>query len=458
MNNYYNFYRHPLDPNQIKNAVTIVTTKIYLNRLIKLQTLSTLILLSSIALQVTAIATNDWFVLNVNEYVQTAKGGLWYYCSLGNGGGGVKIDCTLYEKLPNYFVWATDRLFDSRTLLLCSSGFLLVMIIIEITGIICLCMSEKRGCDPCAKLVSRRSRNFQLLDNDDDTRRPVQTSTPTLKGYRNSIIPSYQNNMNDNNRVEFNFTKRSKPIKPIGYFAFLAISLLTMVGSVMEFILKVSGFALFDNYITRLLTKNQVFVAYRSWSYWLMAGSVLFILIFWIFKVLATRYVVSLTKTVVLQDAAFSALAGIENIIENKNEKNRQQIIAVPRNSDPRRVFSISNENNNNNNRNSFDMQREAIMRSQQPESSTARVKYTHKNPRPSYADGLILNHQRPSFINQTTGKTPFTLDIYNENSDDLENSDNATFTESVMNDIMANSRNDELIVNYPAYPYIYRF
>ena len=32
-----NYYRHPLDPNQIRNAVAIVTTKMYLDKLIKLQ-------------------------------------------------------------------------------------------------------------------------------------------------------------------------------------------------------------------------------------------------------------------------------------------------------------------------------------------------------------------------------------------------------------------------------------
>ena len=431
-----NYYRHPLDPNQIRNAVAIVTTKMYLDKLIKLQTLSTLILLSSIALQTVAIATNDWFVFN--EHVQTAKGGLWYYCTLS--GGVVKIECTLYEKLPNYFVWATDRLYDSRTLLLCSSGFLLIMIMIEISGIICLRLSEKRGCNPCAKLFSSRSGNFQILNNDEDTKRTVLTSTPTLKSYRQSSLPPNQDQENNgyesvNNRPEFNFNKRNKPIKLLGYFAFLAISLLTMVGSVMEFMLKVSGFALFDNYITRLLTKNQVFVAYRSWSYWLMAGSIIFILIFWIFKVLATRHVVSLTRTVVLQDRAFSAFACIDNL------NSHQQIINSQNNND-KRLFSIQNNNIQDN-------QREAIIRSQKPE--IARVKYTHKNSR-----DFFDNKQRPSFLNSSvkTSIPTYTLDIYNENDDESEN----TITESVMNDIMANGRSSQLVVNYPAYPYIYRF
>jgi hypothetical protein len=444
-NNFFNndYYRHPLDPNQIKSAVTIVTTKIYLNKLIKLQTLSTLILLSSIVLQVTAIATNDWFVLNVNEYVQTAKGGLWYYCTLS--GGVVKIECTLYEKLPNYFVWATDRLYDSRTLLLCSSGFLLIMIIIEISGIICLRMSEKRGCDPCAKLVSSRSGTFQILNNDDDDpKRQVQTSTPTLKSYKQSSLPPNHENRGYESvsiRPEFNLKRRNKPIKPIGYFAFLAISLLTMVGSVMEFILKVSGFALFDNYITRLLAKNQVFVAYRSWSYWLMAGSILFILIFWIFKVLATRHVVTLTRTVVLQDAAFSAFACIDNSNKNKKNINTQN---------DKQLFSIQNSYNIQD----IQSQREAIIRSKKPE--IARVKYTNKNSQ-DFSNGLVFNNpHRPSFLNSSlrTSIPTYTLDIYNENDDESEN----TITESVMNDIMANGRGSQLVVNYPAYPYIYRF
>jgi hypothetical protein len=74
--NYY--YRHQLEPYQITRATKTLTTKIYLNRLIKLQSISTLILFSSIILQAIAISTSDWFVLNVNEYVQSAKGGLWY--------------------------------------------------------------------------------------------------------------------------------------------------------------------------------------------------------------------------------------------------------------------------------------------------------------------------------------------------------------------------------------------
>ena len=412
--NDYNYYRHTLDSNQIQSVVTRVTTKVYLNRLMKLQTFSTLILLSSIALQVTAIATNDWFVLNVNEYVQTARGGLWYYCYLANGGVSGALDCFLYEKLPNYFVFANDRLFDSRTLLLCSCGFLFLLMMIEISGIICLYLSEKRGCDPCARLVSPRSRKFQLLHNDDDAKEPVQTSTPTLKGYRNSMMTPNHYEISENIETVAS-RKTDKPIKPIGYFAFLAISLLTMVGSVMEFVLKVSGFALFDNYITRLFSFNRVFVAYRSWSYWLMAGSILFILTFWIFKVLATRYVVGLTRQVVLEDAAFSALAGIEN-----NQKQQR----VPRHQ--KRVSTIESM--------------------EKPDMT--RVRYTHRQPR-QYATNGINQQQRANQL------VPYSLDIYAE---DLEGSENTTITESVMNDLIASSKNSQLIVNYPPYPFIYRF
>jgi hypothetical protein len=403
-NDYYYYYRHPLDTDQLKNAVSTITTKMYLSRLIKLQTISTLVLLSAIALQTIAISTNDWFVLNVNEYVQTAKGGLWYYCYLSNAGMVGKLDCSLYEKLPNFFVFANDRLFDSRVLLLCSSGFLFIVMLIEISGIICLCMSEKRGCDPFARVLNQRSRKFEILN--ENMKRPVrQTSTPTLKGYKNSMLDF---EMDEN----FNKIERSKrPIKPIGYFAFLAISLITMVGSVMEFVLKVSGFALFDNYINRLLSFNRVFMAYRSWSYWLMAGSILFILIFWIFKVIATRYVVSLAKTVVLQDAAFSALAGIVDVVPSGREK------------------SVVNE--------------------------VARAKYTHKKSR-QIADGLIVNQTRPSYQQQSNVIPTYALDIY---TDDLETSEsNTTITESVLNDILASSRNSQRVVNYPSFPYIYRF
>jgi hypothetical protein len=277
--NYY--YRHPLEAYQVRKANRTLTTKIYLNKLVKLQTISTLVLFSSIILQVIAVSTSDWFVLNVNEYVQSAKGGLWYYCYIASAGTLGKLNCYTYENLPNYFVFANDRLFDSRVLFLCSSGFLLIILITEIVGIISLKRIEKKEIDLFDEFVAHRTRKFRFDDKNREDDFKYYTPNGTLR---------------QASRGQLNVVQSKRTTKPIGYYAFLTFLVLSSIGSGLELVLKICAFTLFDAYINKLLSFNRVFMAYRSWSFWLMAGAIVFVVLYWVFKLLCLRHVLGLTK------------------------------------------------------------------------------------------------------------------------------------------------------------------
>ena len=293
------YFRNELSPSQTQ--MEFITTRTYLNRLTVLQSFSTSIIFLASLIQVIAIGLTEWFVLNVNEYIPTSKGGLWQYCYISSVGVIGDFSCSRYEELPNFAVFVNSRLYDSRILLLCSTGFCFLILLIEIFGILCLTLAESRG-DIIDNIVAKNSNVFRT-----EEKKPATPESPKVK------IKSHQSSkvigQEDTNSARFttSIIVNTSPhhngyfrtVKPTGYFAYVSIALVSLVGSVMEFILKVSGFALFDAYINKLLSLNTVFIAYRSYSYWMVIISMGLVVFFWIFKVFTTRYVINLTKNLV---------------------------------------------------------------------------------------------------------------------------------------------------------------
>ncbi len=282
-----------------------ITTAVFVSRLTGMQVFSALIILMASILQVVSILTTDWFVLNVNEYIPTSKGGLWNYCyiSSSNFNGLVgQYSCLKYEELPNFAVFINSRLYDSRILLVCSCGFSALILIIEIFGILALCLAERKV-DMFDSFVANRSNRYR--NNQTETRpKSVKENTEldettNSARFTTSIIVNANLNERTYDNNNLNDTIHSHSSKPTGYYAYLAIALITLVGSVMDFVLKVSGFALFDSYIQNLLKFNTVFLAYRSFSYWMMVTSIGLMVLFWLFKVFSTRYVINLTKQLI---------------------------------------------------------------------------------------------------------------------------------------------------------------
>ena len=76
------------------------TSRNFTNRLMSIQVLSLFIMITSGALQAIAIATSDWYILNVNEYIPMAKGGLWLYCYVTSTDVLGRYRCSTYENLP----------------------------------------------------------------------------------------------------------------------------------------------------------------------------------------------------------------------------------------------------------------------------------------------------------------------------------------------------------------------
>ena len=312
--NELNEYEYKTKKPYFKDA-PITSTRLYIKRLTNLQIFSICIIFLAAALQAIAIGTNDWFVLNVNEYIPTSKGGLWNYCYIATNGYIGQFTCLKYEELPNYAIFINSRLYDSRVLLLCSCGFCFLLMVIEIFGILCLCLAETRG-DLIDSFVARRSARFRM-----EKQRPTELmypSSPRVKSKSQNSSKIVGNNDETTNSARFTTSiivnanpeqaEYYQTIKPTGYFAFLAIALITLVGSVMDFVLKVSGFALFDAYISRLLQFNTVFIAYRSYSYWMMVVSIALIFFFWLFKIFSTRYVINLTKKLIKERETFNEI------------------------------------------------------------------------------------------------------------------------------------------------------
>ena len=354
LNEYYIYTQKNKYPNkeiQLKNSRSIedtlnpkaITIAVYISRLTSLQVFNAIIISTAMVLQSIAIGTSDWFVLNVNEYIPTAKGGLWNYCYISstsfNGIAG-DYSCLKYEELPNFAVFVNSRLYDSRILLICSLGFCGLLFFIEIFGILCLCMAEKKV-DMFDSFVASRSTRFRMTNNSQGltnvahARSSPQIKTKTIDStkvvgaiqmdgqetdettnsarFTTSIIVNANMNEKTYDNSDIIAFNEYHTTKPTGYFAYLAIALITLVGSVMDFVLKVSGFALYDSYIQNLLKFNTVFLAYRSYSYWMMIVSICLILFFWLFKVFSTRYVINLTKNLIKQRED-TLIANQENI------------------------------------------------------------------------------------------------------------------------------------------------
>lgn len=247
------------------------------------------------------------FNVKVNEFIPTSKGGLWQYCYLSSSGLFGQFTCLKYEELPNFAVFLNSRLFDSRILLICSCGFCFFLVLIEVFGILCLCFAETRG-DLIDSFVARRSARFRSDRVPADFVFPASPKIKTRTEQSSKILRAGANGDEVTNSARFTTSiivngnsdqlDKYHTVKPTGYFAYLAIALITLVGSVMDFVLKVSGFALFDAYVNRLLSFNTVFLAYRSYSYWMMVVSMV-LLLFWLFKVFSTRYIINLTRKLI---------------------------------------------------------------------------------------------------------------------------------------------------------------
>jgi hypothetical protein len=312
-NQHQKSHLHNKAKNQKKFDNKTMTKKLFINRLKYLQLFSTLLICITALLQGAAIATNEWFVLNVNEFIPTSKGGLWYYCYIATSNLKGQFSCSKYEELPNFAIFVNSRLYDSRILLVCSCGFCFILIVIEVFGVLCLCLAETKG-DLVGYLLTRRSKKWQTMNsysqNNDYHKKMASASTKAKLQQHSAKLngrPILGDEMIDSARFTTSIVVNSLEtnneldhvVKPSGYYAYLAIALITLVGSVMDFVLKVSGFALFDSYIDRLLSFNHVFLTYRSYSYWMMIISIILLLFFWIFKVFSTRHVINLTKKLV---------------------------------------------------------------------------------------------------------------------------------------------------------------
>lgn len=90
----------------------------------------------------------------------------------------------------------------------------------------------------------------------------------------------------------------------------MMIVLINLVGTSMEIVLKIAGFILFDAYIKQLLSFNTVFLAYKSYSYWLLIISIIFDFIYWFFKLLTTRYVTILNERLIFQNSFYGSARG----------------------------------------------------------------------------------------------------------------------------------------------------
>ena len=255
----------------------------YINKLLTLELTSLLITLTSGVLQSIANGTNEWFVLNVNEYIPTSKGGLWSYCYISSTGYIGQYSCFRYEDLPNFGIFINNRLYEARVILICSCGFSLILNLVEVIGVICLFNAER----------------FDLIEHlmGKKTSSKCSKPDPAMFGLK-------KNDMNH--------------IRPKGYFAYLTIGTIGMLITFMDLILKITGFVLFDAYISHLLSYNTVFLAYRSYSYWLMLVTILLMVFYWLYKASTIYYVIKVSKFI---------LNGRENFKKVKNFPTSKFII-----------------------------------------------------------------------------------------------------------------------------------
>jgi hypothetical protein len=307
-------------PKLLKQPVAqVLTTKVYVQRLATLQAFSTCLVILSVGFQAVAVATNDWFVLNLNEYIPTSKGGLFNYCYITSSGNPGfyghyigQFNCMKYESLPNYAIFVNSLLYDSRILLLCACGFGGLILILELFGCFCLCCVEARrdkydlfltGNNTGSRKTGMNSSSIRNNNAMEIGGHSSNGLTDSAARFTNSVVL----NNNNNNHNSNNSTPDSQAslllqrLKPIGYFTYLTCAAIGLVGAFMEFALKLSGFVLFNVYLTRLLELNTIFLAYRSYSFWFMVASIAIGAGYWLFKIISLNYVQKLTRELIAQ-------------------------------------------------------------------------------------------------------------------------------------------------------------
>ena len=251
----YYYEQHRL--NQISTN-KVHTAQALINKLLTLQATGLGILLISVGLQAVAMLTNDWYVLNVNEHVAAAKGGLWSYCYVGKADSHA-FTCQYYEHIPNFAVFINQHLYTSRIFMLCGTAFLCLLILTEMIGILLLCFKS------CQK-VSPGTADTRL-------HRIQMTSTPTMQpavAHRRQHQPHY--------------------------VIHLSTALVNIVSSIMALLLDTFGFVIFNTYVNDLLKWNTIFLAFKSYSYWLMLASICLVFIYLIFKAFVVHRVASSLK------------------------------------------------------------------------------------------------------------------------------------------------------------------
>lgn len=143
----------------------------------------------------------------------------------------------------------------------------------------------------CSKNKCKKFDEF--IDNKKSRLRLTSTPTSHLNDYRTS-------NRNPNLNAELIQTQYELlQAKPTGFSSYMSTTLVNLVASSMAIVLQVSGFVLFDAYIKQLLSFNTVFLAYRSFSYWMVIVSIILVFFYWVFKIFTTRYVLRLNKRLI---------------------------------------------------------------------------------------------------------------------------------------------------------------
>lgn len=280
-------------PNETISATNIayfITKRYYIKKIIWSHLVAFFFIALSGALQITAILTPDWYVLNVNEYIPTSKGGLWNYCFIGSPGHNSKYTCLRYEDLPNFALFINQRLHDSRILLVSSCGFTFFLICIEILSVVFMLTLNKDNDKfdifvsnyrlPTPQLEAHRHSRKSLLDSSSSNLTRF-TSSIIINGRSSALIAT--NKVDEQINELYNLISK----KPDGYMVFLGSSLLNSIGGFMDFVLKISGFCMFDSYIKYILSYNTVFLAFRSFGYWFVVVSIILHFIYWIFKIIS---------------------------------------------------------------------------------------------------------------------------------------------------------------------------
>ncbi len=282
------YFRHQLDPSQLPSNVTsLLTKRYYIKKLIFLHIFGSCIILLSGILQLLSIFTTEWYILNVNEYIPTSKGGLWTYCFIGTSGDNAKYTCMRYEELPNFALFVNQRLHDSRILLVCSCGFTFFLLCIEMCSLLYVLLVNKND-DKFDMLLN----HCRLPNNkSDDSKKTQKISDSSTRFTTSSLVINGKVLANNATKINEQIDELYDLIlkNPDGYMSFLACSIVNLIGGFMDFILKIAGFTMFDSYIKYLLSYNTVFLTYRSYSYWFFVVSICIHSVYWFYKIASSK-------------------------------------------------------------------------------------------------------------------------------------------------------------------------